>query len=146
MRANAGPGRLLTASDVESLGLDAEEPPSPKCPHCGAPLEPLAVELLQKLVLEVGPCGCVRQVEDGRERRMVRNAGILSAEPVELTEKMLQAQVHANFLVAGKFVEDESCRVHSLFNLKEKEDPLRVRSAQPINLSRRAARGISRKF
>ena len=36
MRANAGPGRLLTASDVESLGLDAEEPPSPKCPHCGA--------------------------------------------------------------------------------------------------------------
>lgn len=25
MRANAGPGRLLTASDVESLGLDAED-------------------------------------------------------------------------------------------------------------------------
>lgn len=44
MRANAGPGRLLTASDVGSLGLDAEEPPSPECPYCGAPLEPLAVE------------------------------------------------------------------------------------------------------
>lgn len=94
--------------------------------------EPLAVELLQKLVLEVGPRGCVRQVEDGRERRVVRNAGILSAEPVELTEKMLQTQVHANFLVAGKFVEDESCRVHSLFNSKERKR-VRRRVKRPLN-------------
>lgn len=78
MRANAGPGRLLTASDVESLGLDAEEPPSPECPYCGAPLEPLAVELDGRAYwVSHRDCGCEgersvrerREAEERRERR-----------------------------------------------------------------------------
>lgn len=78
MRANAGPGRLLTASDVESLGLDAEEPPSPECPHCGAALEPLAVELDGRAYwVSHRDCGCEgeravrerREAEERRERR-----------------------------------------------------------------------------
>ena len=78
MRANAGPGRLLTTSDVESLGLDAEEPPSPECPYCGAPLEPLAVELDGRAYwVSHRDCGCEgerevrerREAEERRERR-----------------------------------------------------------------------------
>ena len=81
MRANAGPGRLLTASDVESLGLDAEEPLSPECPYCGDPLEPLAVELDGRAYwVSHRDCGCEgersvrerREAEERRERRRSR--------------------------------------------------------------------------
>lgn len=79
MRANAGPGRLLTASDVGSLGLDAEEPPSPECPYCGAPLEPLAVELDGRAYwVSHRDCGCEgggRFANDERPRSAANGGG-----------------------------------------------------------------------
>lgn len=75
MRANARPGRLLTAAEVDALGLEADDPPSPECPHCGSALEPLAVELDGKAYwVSHRDCGCdgeraAREREEAEERR-----------------------------------------------------------------------------
>jgi len=78
MRANAAPGRLLTAADVDALGLEAEEPPSPRCEYCGSALEPLAVELDGRAYwVSRRDCGCegalaAREREADEERREQR--------------------------------------------------------------------------
>lgn len=48
MRANGGPGRLLTAADVDALGLEADDPPSPRCAYCGSAREREAAEELRE--------------------------------------------------------------------------------------------------
>lgn len=99
MRANAGPGRLLTASDVESLGLDAEEPPSPECPYCGAPLEPLAVELDGRAYwVSHRDCGCegersVRERREAEERRERRRELLGRLTRAGIGRRYLDAQV-----------------------------------------------------
>lgn len=78
MRANAGPGCLLTVSEVEALGLEADDPPGSECPCCGSALEPLAVELNGRAYwVSHRSCGCDGEraareheaAEEVRERR-----------------------------------------------------------------------------
>ena len=69
MRANAGPGRLLTASDVESLGLDAEEPPESGVPLLRGPARAARSRAGREGVLGLPPRLRLRGGRSVRERR-----------------------------------------------------------------------------
>lgn len=104
MRANAGAGRLLTVSDVKVLGLEADEPPGPECPYCGAPLELLAVELDGKAYwVSHGECGCDGELSFQKREEAARHA----AQQKEARERLARAGVGRRYLDAR--VGDRRC-------------------------------------